>query len=74
MIDGSWWGDTPWFTEGLTKTQARFLYDAGYPPKLLRQAADATWDTTITMEEFAEPNCFTTEAFQQTVRSMTEGP
>jgi 2-(1,2-epoxy-1,2-dihydrophenyl)acetyl-CoA isomerase len=39
---------------------------------LLRQAADATWDTTITMEEFAEPNCFTTEAFQQTVRSMTE--
>jgi 2-(1,2-epoxy-1,2-dihydrophenyl)acetyl-CoA isomerase len=41
---------------------------------LLRQAADATWDTTITMEEFAEPNCFTTGAFQQTVRSMTEGP
>lgn len=39
---------------------------------LLRQAADATWDTTITMEEFAEPNCFTTGAFQQTVRSMTE--
>ncbi len=23
-------------------------------------------------EEFAEPNCFTTAAFQQTVRSMTE--
>jgi 2-(1,2-epoxy-1,2-dihydrophenyl)acetyl-CoA isomerase len=40
---------------------------------LLRQAADATWETTITMEEFAEPNCFTTSAFQQTVRSMTEG-
>jgi 2-(1,2-epoxy-1,2-dihydrophenyl)acetyl-CoA isomerase len=40
---------------------------------LLRQAADATWETTITMEEFAEPNCFTTGAFQQTVRSMTEG-
>jgi 2-(1,2-epoxy-1,2-dihydrophenyl)acetyl-CoA isomerase len=39
---------------------------------LLRQAADATWDTTITMEEFAEPNCFTTKVFQQTVRSMTE--
>lgn len=42
---------------------------------LLRQAADATWDTTITMEEFAEPNCFTTGAFQQTVRTMvTRGP
>jgi 2-(1,2-epoxy-1,2-dihydrophenyl)acetyl-CoA isomerase len=38
---------------------------------LLRQAADASWDTTITMEEFAEPNCFTTAAFQDTVRSMT---
>lgn len=37
---------------------------------LLRQAADATWDTTITMEEFAEPNCFTTGVFQETVRSM----
>lgn len=39
---------------------------------LLRQAADATWDTTITMGEFAEPNCFTTRVFQQTVRSMSE--
>lgn len=39
---------------------------------LLRQAADVSWDTTITMEEFAEPNCFTTAAFQQTVRRMTE--
>jgi 2-(1,2-epoxy-1,2-dihydrophenyl)acetyl-CoA isomerase len=37
---------------------------------LLRQAADATWDTTITIEEFAEPNCFTTGVFQETVRSM----
>lgn len=39
---------------------------------LLRQAADATWDATITMEEFAEPNCFTTGVFQRTVRGMTE--
>jgi 2-(1,2-epoxy-1,2-dihydrophenyl)acetyl-CoA isomerase len=39
---------------------------------LLRQAADASWDATIAMEEFAEPNCFTTAAFQETVRSMTE--
>jgi 2-(1,2-epoxy-1,2-dihydrophenyl)acetyl-CoA isomerase len=42
---------------------------------LLRQAADASWESTITMEEFAEPNCFTTAAFQQSVRSMRErGP
>jgi 2-(1,2-epoxy-1,2-dihydrophenyl)acetyl-CoA isomerase len=40
---------------------------------LLRQAADATWDTTITMEEFADPNCFTTGVFQKTVRAMTKG-
>jgi 2-(1,2-epoxy-1,2-dihydrophenyl)acetyl-CoA isomerase len=39
---------------------------------LLRQAADATWESAITMEEFAEPNCFTTAAFQQTVRRLTE--
>lgn len=39
---------------------------------LLRQAADASWESSITMEEFAEPNCFTTDAFQQTVRRMTE--
>jgi 2-(1,2-epoxy-1,2-dihydrophenyl)acetyl-CoA isomerase len=39
---------------------------------LLRQAADATWESSITMEEFAEPNCFTTGAFQRTVRRMTE--
>jgi 2-(1,2-epoxy-1,2-dihydrophenyl)acetyl-CoA isomerase len=38
---------------------------------LLRQAADLTWDATIAMEEFAEPNCFTTGAFKQTVRHMT---
>ena len=37
---------------------------------LLRQAADATWDSTITLEELAEPNCFTTEAFPPAVRTM----
>jgi 2-(1,2-epoxy-1,2-dihydrophenyl)acetyl-CoA isomerase len=39
---------------------------------LLRQAADASWESTLTMEEFAEPNCFTTKAFQQAVRSVTD--
>lgn len=37
---------------------------------LLRAAADASWDGSLAMEEFAEPNCFTTGAFQDTVRAM----
>jgi 2-(1,2-epoxy-1,2-dihydrophenyl)acetyl-CoA isomerase len=35
---------------------------------LLRAAADGSWDSTLAMEEFAEPQCFTTGAFQQAVR------
>jgi 2-(1,2-epoxy-1,2-dihydrophenyl)acetyl-CoA isomerase len=42
---------------------------------LLRAAADSTWETAIAMEEFAEPNCFTTSAFQGTVRELlAHGP
>ena len=37
---------------------------------LLRAAADGSWDTTLAMEEFAEPQCFTTSTFQETVRGM----
>jgi 2-(1,2-epoxy-1,2-dihydrophenyl)acetyl-CoA isomerase len=37
---------------------------------LLRAAADGTWDSTLAMEEFAEPQCFTTSSFQETVRGM----
>jgi 2-(1,2-epoxy-1,2-dihydrophenyl)acetyl-CoA isomerase len=37
---------------------------------LLRAAADATWDQAITMEEFAEPQCFTTRAFQRSVQEL----
>jgi 2-(1,2-epoxy-1,2-dihydrophenyl)acetyl-CoA isomerase len=37
---------------------------------LLRSASEASWETALTMEEFAEPNCFTTEAFQQSVRRL----
>ena len=37
---------------------------------LLRAAADASWDTTLAMEEFAEPQCFTTDAFDEAVREM----
>ena len=42
---------------------------------LLRAAADVSWDAAIAMEEFAEPNCFTTSAFQGTVRELlAHGP
>jgi 2-(1,2-epoxy-1,2-dihydrophenyl)acetyl-CoA isomerase len=37
---------------------------------LLRQAADMTWDQAIAMEEFAEPNCFTTAGHREAVRSF----
>lgn len=37
---------------------------------LLRTAADADWPDAITLEEFAEPVCFTTGAFADSVRSM----
>jgi 2-(1,2-epoxy-1,2-dihydrophenyl)acetyl-CoA isomerase len=37
---------------------------------LLRAAADASWESALAMEEFAEPQCFTTGAFQETVREM----
>jgi 2-(1,2-epoxy-1,2-dihydrophenyl)acetyl-CoA isomerase len=37
---------------------------------LLRAAADGSWESALTMEEFAEPQCFTTAAFQESVREM----
>ena len=37
---------------------------------LLRATADASWNDAITLEEFAEPACFTTSAFADSVRSM----
>src|SRR5271155_3383141 len=37
---------------------------------LLRAAADASWDQALVMEEFAEPQCFTTGAFQESVRQL----
>jgi 2-(1,2-epoxy-1,2-dihydrophenyl)acetyl-CoA isomerase len=37
---------------------------------LLRAAADGSWEATLAMEEFAEPQCFTTGAFQQAVQSL----
>lgn len=37
---------------------------------LLRGAADCSWEQALTMEEFAEPMCFTTRGFAQGVESM----
>jgi 2-(1,2-epoxy-1,2-dihydrophenyl)acetyl-CoA isomerase len=37
---------------------------------LLRAVSDASWDGALAMEEFAEPSCFTTEAFARAVRGM----
>jgi 2-(1,2-epoxy-1,2-dihydrophenyl)acetyl-CoA isomerase len=37
---------------------------------LLRATADADWNATLTLEEFAEPACFTTAAFADSVRSL----
>jgi 2-(1,2-epoxy-1,2-dihydrophenyl)acetyl-CoA isomerase len=39
---------------------------------LLRAAADSSWDAALTLEEFAEPSCFTTQAFADAVRTMRE--
>jgi 2-(1,2-epoxy-1,2-dihydrophenyl)acetyl-CoA isomerase len=40
---------------------------------LLRGAADMTWDQAIAMEEFAEPQCFTTAAHREAVAAMLDG-
>jgi 2-(1,2-epoxy-1,2-dihydrophenyl)acetyl-CoA isomerase len=37
---------------------------------LLRTAADASWEATLTAEELAEPNCFTTARFRESVLAM----
>jgi 2-(1,2-epoxy-1,2-dihydrophenyl)acetyl-CoA isomerase len=37
---------------------------------LLRSAADMSWDHAITMEEFAEPGCFTTDAHREAVAEL----
>jgi 2-(1,2-epoxy-1,2-dihydrophenyl)acetyl-CoA isomerase len=38
---------------------------------LLRTVADSSWEGAITLEEFAEPACFTTQAFAQAVRAAS---
>lgn len=40
---------------------------------LLRASADCSWEAALAMEEFAEPQCFTTGAFQETVAGLLQG-
>jgi 2-(1,2-epoxy-1,2-dihydrophenyl)acetyl-CoA isomerase len=40
---------------------------------LLRQAADLMWEEATTMEEWAEPQCFTTAAQREAVAGMLAG-
>ena len=37
---------------------------------LLRTVADASWESALALEEFAEPSCFTTDEFATAVRGM----
>jgi 2-(1,2-epoxy-1,2-dihydrophenyl)acetyl-CoA isomerase len=37
---------------------------------LLRAAVDLTWEQAITLEEFAEPGCFTTRAHRDAVHAL----
>jgi 2-(1,2-epoxy-1,2-dihydrophenyl)acetyl-CoA isomerase len=41
---------------------------------LLRGAADMTWEQAIAMEEFAEPQCFTTGSHREAVDALLAGP
>lgn len=66
--------------ELLTHADAWCTRIASLPPHalpmtkaLLRAAADASWEQAITMEEFAEPQCFTTRAFQRSVQEQRSG-
>ncbi len=36
----------------------------------MRKCSDMSWEQAIVMEEFAEPNCFTTEAHRDAVRKL----
>jgi 2-(1,2-epoxy-1,2-dihydrophenyl)acetyl-CoA isomerase len=46
----------------------RHVVEMGKP--LLRAAADASWEHALTLEEYAEPMCFTTAAFPAAVEAV----
>jgi 2-(1,2-epoxy-1,2-dihydrophenyl)acetyl-CoA isomerase len=39
---------------------------------LLRGSADMTWDQAVTMEEYAQPQCFTTEVVRETLERLAD--
>ena len=52
-----------------TRYNPDYLPGTSLPPGI-RATADAGWHEALTMEEFAEPVCFTTAAFADNVRAM----
>jgi 2-(1,2-epoxy-1,2-dihydrophenyl)acetyl-CoA isomerase len=56
--------------EWCTRVAAMPAHAVAMTKPLLRAAADASWNDALTLEEFAEPTCFTTAAFADSVRSM----
>ncbi|BBX48498.1 enoyl-CoA hydratase-related protein [Mycobacterium cookii] len=56
--------------EWCTRVAAMPSHAVAMTKPLLRASADAGWHESLTMEEFAEPTCFTTAAFADSVRTM----
>ncbi|MQA83682.1 MAG: enoyl-CoA hydratase/isomerase family protein [Streptosporangiales bacterium] len=62
-------GRARWWCESLVALPRHALAMA---KPLLRQASSMSWEQALVMEEFAEPNCFTTRPFSAGVESMLE--
>ncbi len=60
--------------EWCTRIAAMPSHAVAMTKPLLRATADAGWHDALTMEEFAEPVCFTTAAFADSVRGMLSKP
>ncbi|WIM87855.1 enoyl-CoA hydratase/isomerase family protein [Candidatus Mycobacterium wuenschmannii] len=56
--------------EWCSRVAAMPSHAAAMTKPLLRATADAGWHEALTMEEFAEPTCFTTAAFADSVHGM----
>jgi 2-(1,2-epoxy-1,2-dihydrophenyl)acetyl-CoA isomerase len=60
--------------EWCTRIAAMPTHAVAMTKPLLRASADAGWHEALTMEEFAEPICFTTAAFADSVHAMLARP
>src|ERR1700730_12778438 len=56
--------------EWCSRVAAMPAHAVAMPKPLLRATADAGWNDALTLEEFAEPTCFTTAAFADSVHTM----